>query len=96
MNYEENGMLLGFILNTTYLSVDKPDDYEKEVVNQIMNDTTPAYAVDPNFKPNIIFVMSEAFWDPTLLKEVSFSEDPIPYFRSLQKDQTSGVMLSPV
>ena len=96
INYEENGVLLGFILNTTYLSVDEPEDYEKELVKQILNDTTPTYAVDPNFKPNIIFVMSEAFWDPTLLKEVSFSEDPIPYFRSLQKDQTSGVMLSPV
>ena len=96
MNNDENGMLLGFILNTTYLSVDKPIDYDKDLVKQIMNDTTPAYPVDPDFKPNIIFVMSEAFWDPTLLKEVSFSEDPIPYFHSLQKDQTSGVMLSPV
>ncbi|MDO0824753.1 LTA synthase family protein [Desulfosporosinus nitroreducens] len=96
LNYEENGMLLGFILNTTYLSVDKPDNYEQELVKEIISNTTPSYIVDPNFKPNIIFVMSEAFWDPTLLKEVSFSEDPIPYFRSLQKDQTSGVMLSPV
>ncbi len=96
MNYDENGMLLGFLLNTTNLSVDKPGEYEQALVTEIMNKTTPAYAVDPNFKPNIIFVMSEAFWDPTLLKEVSFSEDPIPYFRSLQKNQTSGVMLSPV
>lgn len=96
LNYEENGMLLGFILNTTYLSVNKPAEYEEELVKEIMNDTTPPYEVAPNFKPNIIFVMSEAFWDPTLLKEVSFSADPIPYFRSLQKSQTSGVMLSPV
>jgi len=96
MNYDENGMLLGFILNTTHLSVDKPDEYKQELVKEIMNDTTPAYTIDPSFKPNIIFVMSEAFWDPTLLKEVSFSEDPIPFFHSLQKIQTSGVMLSPV
>ena len=96
MNYDENGMLLGFILNSTSQSIDEPDVYEKNQVNQIMNDTTPAYTVDPDFQPNIIVVMSEAFWDPTLLKEVSFSEDPIPYFRSLQKDHTSGVMLTPV
>lgn len=96
MNYEENGVLLGFILNANYLSVDRPLNYEKELVEQVMNDTTPTYKVDPNFKPNIIFVMSEAFWDPTLLKGISFSEDPIPYFHSLQTDQTSGVMLSPV
>ncbi|HZK54663.1 MAG TPA: LTA synthase family protein [Desulfosporosinus sp.] len=96
INYEENGMLIGFILNATYLSVDIPVDYNQEVIKQILNDYTPLYAIDSNFKPNIIFIMSEAFWDPTLLKEVTFSEDPIPYFRSLQKDHTSGVMLSPV
>lgn len=96
LNYDENGMLLGFILNATSLTVDKPVEYEKAHVKQIMNDAAPVYTVDPNFKPNIIFVMSEAFWDPTLLKEVSFSEDPIPYFRSIQKEYTSGVMLAPV
>lgn len=96
LNYEENGMLLGFILNTTNLSVEEPNNYDQEFVGKIVRDSTPAYAVDSNFKPNIIFVMSEAFWDPTLLEEVSFSADPIPYFRSLQKEQTNGVMLSPV
>lgn len=96
LNYDENGMFLGFILNTAYLTVDKPKDYEQELVKEIMDNTEPAYAVDPDFKPNIIFVMSEAFWDPTLLNEISFSEDPLPYFRSLQNDYTSGMMLSPV
>ncbi|MHB8124291.1 MAG: LTA synthase family protein [Desulfitobacteriaceae bacterium] len=95
-NYAENGMLLGFILNTTYLSVNEPSDYNWETIKQIVKEIKPAKAVEPNFQPNIIFVMSEAFWDPTLLKEVSFSEDPIPYFHSLQKNQTSGLMLSPV
>ena len=96
MNYEENGLLLGFILNANYLSVDIPEEYEKEPVKQILNHTKTTYKVEPNFKPNIIFVMSEAFWDPTLLKELSFSEDPIPYFHFLQTEQTGGVMLSPV
>ena len=97
INYEENGLLLGFILNTNNLMVDKMDEYEEEIIGLIVNKTTPAaYAVDAGFQPNIIFFMSEAFWDPTLMKEVSFNKDPLPNFHLLQKEQTSGLLLSPV
>lgn len=96
MNYDENGMLLGFILNTKYLSVDAPANYGQNSIRGIAENTETAYSVDSDSKPNIIFVMSEAFWDPTLLKEVQFNQDPIPYFHSLQADYTTGMMLSPV
>ncbi|MDR3543949.1 MAG: LTA synthase family protein [Desulfosporosinus sp.] len=96
MNYDENGMMLGFILNAEYLKVQEPSNYQASSIDQIIEATKATYSTDPNFKPNIIFVMSEAFWDPTLMKNVSFSQDPIPYFHSLQKSQTSGLMISPV
>ncbi|WP_407313525.1 LTA synthase family protein [Desulfosporosinus sp. SB140] len=96
MNYDENGMMLGFFLNAEYLKVQVPSEYQESTIQQIVDTTKKTYSTDPNFKPNIIFVMSEAFWDPTLLKNVSFNKDPIPFFHSLQKSQTSGTMLSPV
>lgn len=96
MNYDENGMMLGFILNEEYSKVPVPPKYQEGAINQIIEATKATYSTDPSFKPNIIFVMSEAFWDPTLMKNVSFNQDPIPFFHSLQKSQTSGVMLSPV
>ncbi|MDQ7093307.1 LTA synthase family protein [Desulfosporosinus sp. PR] len=96
MNYDENGMMLGFLLNAEYLKVQVPADYQESTIQQIIDTTKKTYSTDPNFKPNIIFVMSEAFWDPTLLKNVSFNKDPIPFFHSLQKSQTNGIMLSPV
>jgi len=96
MNYDENGMMLGFILNMEYLKVPEPANYQEDAINQIIEATKATYSADPNFKPNIIFVMSEAFWDPTLMKNVSFNQDPIPFFHSLQKSQTSGIMLSSV
>ncbi len=96
MNYEENGMMLGFALNAEYLKVPEPVNYQESAIKQVVEGSEATYATDPDFKPNIIFVMSEAFWDPTLMKNVSFSEDPMPFFRSLQKSQTSGTMLSPV
>jgi hypothetical protein len=46
-------------------------------------------------KPNIIIVLSEAFWDPTLIKSVRFSRDPLPFFHALAETYTSGWLLSP-
>lgn len=45
--------------------------------------------------PNVIIVLSEAFWDPTLMTNLSFSRDPIPTFHQLSEKYTSGWMLSP-
>lgn len=45
--------------------------------------------------PNLIVVLSEAFWDPTVIKGLTFSRDPIPTFHALQEKYTSGWMLSP-
>jgi len=96
MNYEENGMMLGFILNARNHSVNEPGGYEQTAVKEIIGQSNPSYSVDPDFMPNIILVMSEAFWDPTILKGVSFSEDPIPFFRSLHQTYSGGIMLTPV
>ncbi len=74
--------------------MDEPGNYQERTVENILGQTNPAYPVDSGFKPNVIFVMSEAFWDPTVLEGVSFTEDPIPYFHSLQQKETNGILLS--
>lgn len=96
MNYSQNGMILGFILEAENLKVSSPAGYQQNTINNIVQNNKAAYTVNTSFKPNIIFVMSEAFWDPTLMKNITFSEDPIPFFHSLEKSQTSGTMLSAV
>ena len=96
INYEQNGLLVGMILNTQNLNVQEPSNYGPDSIKQILDSIQANNKIQPDFKPNIIMVMSEAFWDPTLMKNVSFSEDPIPFFHSLQQTQTSGTLLSPV
>ncbi|AFV01837.1 hypothetical protein UNSWDHB_2028 [Dehalobacter sp. UNSWDHB] len=95
-NYEENGLIIGFMMNYKAYSDDAPATYQKEEIEKIIAQTKTDYTVDPDFTPNVIFVQSEAFWDPTLMKEVSFSEDPIPYFHYLQKNYSGGKMVVPV
>ncbi|UWG95604.1 sulfatase-like hydrolase/transferase [Dehalobacter sp. DCM] len=95
-NYDRNGVLLGFMLNYKFYKSSAPEEYDQARINQIVNQVNKAYMADADFNPNVIFIQSEAFWDPTLLKTVTFSQDPIPYFHALEKNYTSGTMLVPV
>lgn len=96
MNYDQNGLFLGFIMNTQWMGIDKPSDYSKQKIDSITSQVPKRIDTGKGQRPNIIIIQSEAFWDPTLMKEVAFNQDPIPFFHSLQKTQTSGTMLSPV
>lgn len=47
-------------------------------------------------RPNIIFLQLESFFDPTHVKGISFSEDPVPYYRYLKEHYSSGFLTVPV
>ena len=51
---------------------------------------------DDTVKPNIIFLQLESFFDPELVNFLNISEDPIPYYRQLMKDYSSGYLRVPV
>ena len=50
---------------------------------------------DVESKPNILFLQLESFIDPTLVEGVKFSEDPIPNYRRLMEDYSSGYLTVP-
>ncbi len=45
--------------------------------------------------PNFIFLQLESFFDPTYIKEASFSVDPVPNFRRLKESFSSGFLTVP-
>lgn len=99
-NYGENGISLAFTMNVKNTIVPKPPGYSEisiaslaESLNELVGASKASASNDQ--LPNVIFIMNEAFWDPTLLPGVKFSEDPIPTVRRLQKESTSGYLLSP-
>ncbi len=49
---------------------------------------------EPSVMPNVIFLMSESFFDVTKLAGVDFSEDPIPSYHALAEKFTSGEFIS--
>lgn len=96
-NYEVNGFLFGFISNLHNKTFEKPEGYSKQKVLE----TAQKYVKDNKTgsgqskqTPNIVFLMSESFWDPSKLN-LNFSGDPIPNLRQLMSEYSSGQILSP-
>jgi|GEM_PF-6553269 len=95
---EEEGYIRGFIvsaqiwseMNSSKVAMAGSSDAN---INFTYDFTSKEATTDIN--PNVVFIMSEAFWDVTLLPNVTFSEDPIPTFHALAKEGISGEMVSP-
>lgn len=100
-NYSFNGLYLSFLMNVQSAVVLPPNEYNEEKINSIVsaigekNPVASASTSGTKVKPNVIFIMNEAFWDPTLLKNVSYSQDPMPTVRSLQNSGNGGWIVSP-
>ena len=87
-NYDHNGFSAAFLLNVPMAKVAAPAGYSRDAM-EAMN--APGAVSVPAVKPDIVMVMSESFWDPTLLPGVRFDADPIAATRRLM----SGQVFSP-
>ena len=93
---QRNGFLLNFSIALRYSSVDKPRDYDKDVVLELMEDY-PGVPADPEKKPvNIVVIMNESFGDLTIFDELNPSEDPTPFLHSMKENTIKGWMYSSV
>ncbi|WP_025785857.1 LTA synthase family protein [Sporosarcina sp. D27] len=93
-NYQQNGFYGAFMLNMQSAIVLAPNGYSKSAIEDIvkkLEKEANQQKTPTGEKPNIIFVMSESFWDPTLLEKIQFEPDPMPFIRENQ----TGWLLSP-
>ena len=88
-NYASNGFAIAFALNVPMAKVLAPPSYEDEVLDAILPGSSGISM--PDERPDIVVVMSESFWDPTLLPGTTITPDPMPTVRSVR----SGSMFSP-
>ena len=105
--YEKYGVMAGFLQNLQNLKVEKPHDYSQEAVESLeeqvqssQEELTDAFAPlvsgeEAVEQPNIIYVMSEAFWDPTALPGVTFDRNLTPNLDRLRQEAAYGQSYSP-
>ena len=92
-----NGVILTFFPRIGDLIVDKPDDYTKEKIDEIHEKYKDVPSISGNGKkPNVIIIQNEAWWDPTILKNVEFSQDPMADIKELGKKYPYGKLVTPV
>jgi phosphoglycerol transferase MdoB-like AlkP superfamily enzyme len=94
--YAEHGFITAFCLNFNSLNTNEPQNYSKAYIQHAFEKYLPAENSGRTFQnPDIVVVLSEAFWDPTVLNGVTFSADPLENFRKIAKTNPSGKMISP-
>lgn len=75
--------------------VDKPNGYSEELLESIQRGSESKKKTKTDDMPNIIAIQLESFFDPQMVKYLEMSEDPIPFFRSLMEDYSSGMFVVP-
>ena len=91
--YDDYGFAYCFSASVVDRGIDRPDDYSAERIGEIISALPPAKSLDSY--PNIIFVQLESFFDVQTVEYLRCSEDPIPYFRSLMENYSSGAFKVP-
>lgn len=101
--YQEYGVPYCFTVTFVDRGVKMPVGYSEKAVkaapNKKLKDAKAPFKIKKGTKkktPNIIFLQLESFIDPTLVKGLTFSEDPIPTFRALKEGFSSGYLNVPV
>ena len=101
--YNDYGVPYCFINTWLNTGISKPAGYSEEKVTALFDEDDlnqdgvmelVESDVDQDY-PNILFLQLESFVDPQLFTHIKLSEDPIPYFRSMMKDYSSGALTVP-
>lgn len=103
--YRDNGVPYSFLITWIKTGIDKPKEYSEETITGLFSKGelgddriyTPGEDADETVKskPNIIFLQLESFVDPTIVKDIEYNKDPMPYYRKLLKKYSSGYITVP-
>lgn len=103
--YRDNGVPYSFLVTWVSTGISKPADYSEEMIQGIFKNgelgDDGIYTIgedddtDVKDKPNILFLQLESFMDPLLLQDVTFDGDPIPYYRQLMEEYSTGELTVP-
>ncbi|WP_037372869.1 LTA synthase family protein, partial [Anaerovorax odorimutans] len=99
--YRDYGFPYCFVNTWLNTGIDSPKGYSSDTILSIfdpdelsMNQTKENNNDSKDF-PNIIMLQLESFFDPTYEKNLTFSQDPVPYFRELKEKYSSGFLTVP-
>lgn len=75
--------------------ISEPNGYSEALIDDIIKSEGDVKDTQMEKQPNIIFVQLESFFDPELVNFLNISEDPIPNFRKMMNEYSSGYFRVP-
>lgn len=91
--YTENGFLLSFMTFGTYLTVEKPEDYEISEIQNINKKYVNKEASVEEDLPNLIVIMSESLADFSSIRELSTNCNEFEFWDQLTENTIKGEIL---
>ncbi len=97
--YKDYGVAYCFTSSIKDRGISKSKEYSQQYMDDLKHNLDETI-VDTETehkdrKPNIIFVQLESFFDPKLVKDVVFSENPTPNFDRIRSEYSSGYLSVP-
>lgn len=98
--YKDYGFPYCFANTWLNTGISAPQDYSKAKILGIFKNGELEQSIKNSQKvkdqPNIIMLQLESFLDPALIKGLTCSQDPIPNFRRLEAEYSTGYLTVPV
>lgn len=92
-NYSEENMAL--VNNTLENIALDNNSIAKSVMSLDYTLTNDDKNINDSNNPNIIIVQLESFLDPLWIEDIEYTEDPIPNFRNISNNYSSGILNVP-
>ncbi|MBR6786474.1 MAG: LTA synthase family protein [Clostridia bacterium] len=93
--FNKGGFAYSFLRSFVDRGVDKPEEYDKEVIADIrenVEEQTAQQAPGANF----IFLQMESFVDPVNFVSMGCTENPVPHFTRLKEECSTGYLRVPM
>ena len=96
--YKNYGFVCNFFLNTKYLFMSEPNNYDPDKIKDYIDQTVDEDKdkEDQKVKPNIICIMNESLADLRTLGPLSTNLDYMPFLNSLTENTVKGNLYVPV
>lgn len=101
-NYKDKGFLYSLLLQSRYLSAEKPEGYSADRVNEVINNTNLSDSEDcivyeeKTIPTNIIVIMNESFADLEGIGQIATKTELLPFFHNLEENTVRGWLHVPV
>ena len=95
--YKNYGYVYGFATSVLDRGMSKPFGYSDKTIKEILKETDMGETtLESEDQPNIVVFLLESFYDVSEADFLETSEDPIPFFHSLEENYSTGHCRVPV